>query len=137
MKRVLVLCTGNSCRSQMAEGYLRLFSGDRAEIYSAGIEAHGVNPRAISAMKEDGIDISQHTSNRVEEYDGLNFDFVITVCDNAKERCPIFPGTSRKFHRDFPDPARARGTEEEIRVAFLSTRDLIREYCREFVAKQL
>ncbi len=137
MKKILVLCTGNSCRSQMAEGYLRAFAGESAEIYSAGIEAHGVNPGAIAAMKEDGIDISRHTSNRVEEYDGLNFDFVITVCDNAKERCPIFPGASRKFHCDFPDPAKAKGTEEEIQRAFHATRDLIRVYCRDFIKEQL
>lgn len=121
----------------MAEGYLRAFAGGRAEVYSAGIEAHGVNPRAIAAMKEDGIDISRHTSKRVEDYDAVNFDFVITVCDNANERCPIFSGTARKFHRDFPDPAKAMGTDEEIRMAFRSARDLIRAYCRDFVGEQL
>src|SRR4026207_1075153 len=92
MKKVLVLCTGNSCRSQMAEGYLRFFAGDRALIKSAGVETHGVNPNAIEIMAEDGIDISSHTSNHVDEYTSIDFDFVITVCDNAKERCPIFPG---------------------------------------------
>ena len=137
MKKILVLCTGNSCRSQMAEGYLRAFAGDRAEVYSAGIEAHGVNPRAIASMKEDGIDISRHTSNRVEEYDAVSFDFVITVCDNAKERCPIFPGTARKFHRDFPDPAKAGGTEEEIKAQFAGVRDQIKEYCKGLVMQYL
>lgn len=137
MKKILVLCTGNSCRSQIAEGYLRAFAGDRAEVYSAGIEAHGVNPRAIAAMKEDGIDISRHTSNRVEEYDGLNFDFVITVCDNAKERCPIFPAMARKFHRDFPDPAKATGTEAQIKAQFAGVRDQIKEYCKGFVMQYL
>jgi arsenate reductase len=91
MKKVLVLCTGNSCRSQIAEGYLKHFAGDKATIYSAGVETHGVNPKAIETMKADGIDISQHTSNNILEYQGVNFDFVITVCDNAKERCPFFP----------------------------------------------
>ena len=91
MKKVLVLCTGNSCRSQIAEGYLRHFVGDKAEVYSAGVETHGVNPRAIATMKEDGIDISKHTSNNIDEYFDIDFDFVITVCDNAKERCPFFP----------------------------------------------
>ena len=91
IKKVLVLCTGNSCRSQISEGYLRHFAGDKAQIYSAGVETHGVNSRAIATMKEDGIDISQHTSNNIEEYLNIDFDFVITVCDNAKERCPYFP----------------------------------------------
>ncbi len=89
--KILVLCTGNSCRSQIAEGYLRHFAGDKAEIYSAGVETHGVNPRAIETMKEDGIDISSHTSNNVDDYRDINFDYVITVCDNARERCPYFP----------------------------------------------
>ncbi len=137
MKKILVLCTGNSCRSQMAEGYLRAFAGDRAEVYSAGIEAHGVNPRAIAAMKEDGIDISRHTSNRVQEYDAMHFDFVITVCDNAKERCPIFSGVTKKFHRDFPDPAKATGTEEQTKSQFSSVRDQIKEYCKGFVLQYL
>lgn len=121
----------------MAEGYLRTFAGDRADICSAGIEAHGVNPRAIAVMKEDGIDISHHTSTRVEEYDAVNFDFVITVCDNARERCPIFPGSSKKFHRDFPDPAKTKGTEEQIQVQFRSVRDQIKEYSKKFVSENL
>ena len=91
MKKVLVLCTGNSCRSQLAEGYLRYFAGNKAEIFSAGVETHGVNPRAIATMKEDGIDISAHTSNNISEYAGIDFDYIITVCDNARERCPFFP----------------------------------------------
>ena len=90
-KKVLVLCTGNSCRSQIAEGYLRYFAEQKAEIFSAGVETHGVNPKAIETMKEDGIDISHHTSNNIDEYRNIDFDFVITVCDNAKERCPFFP----------------------------------------------
>ena len=121
----------------MAEGYLRHFAGDRAEIYSAGIETHGVNPRAIAIMKEDGIDISRHTSNNVDEYRDIDFDFVITVCDNANERCPIFPGKARKFHHNFPDPAKATGTEEDIHAQFQTVRNMVREYCREFVAEYL
>lgn len=89
-KKILVLCTGNSCRSQIAEGYLRHFANGKAEIYSAGIETHGVNPRAVATMKEDGLDISKHTSNNIDEYKNIDFDFVITVCDKAKERCPFF-----------------------------------------------
>lgn len=137
MKKVLVLCTGNSCRSQMAHGYLQHFAGDKAEIFSAGVEKHGVNPKAIHFMKEDGIDISSHTSNLVDEYLGIPFDFVITVCDNANERCPVFPSTAKKFHRDFPDPSKVNGSEEEISAAFRHTRGLIKEYCREFVISTL
>ncbi|SHG32021.1 arsenate reductase ArsC [Pedobacter caeni] len=137
MKKVLVLCTGNSCRSQLAEGYLRHFAGNKALIYSAGIETHGVNPRAIETMKADGIDISGHTSNNVEEYMDINFDFVITVCDNAKESCPYFPTQAVKFHYNFPDPAKAKGTEEEIRTQFAEVRDLIKSYTQNFVNENL
>ncbi|PLW90851.1 arsenate reductase ArsC, partial [Mucilaginibacter sp.] len=101
MKNILVLCTGNSCRSQIAEGYLRHFSEGKANIYSAGIETHGVNPRAIATMQEDGIDISVHTSNNVDEYADVPFDYVITVCDNAKENCPYFPTEAVKLHHNF------------------------------------
>lgn len=132
-KKILVLCTGNSCRSQMAHGYLAHFAGDRAEVFSAGVETHGVNPRAIEAMKEDGIDISHHTSNNVNEYSGISFDYVITVCDHAAERCPVFPSSATKIHQNFPDPAKATGTEEEISRSFRNTRNLIRSFCRNFV----
>lgn len=137
MKKVLVLCTGNSCRSQIAEGYLRYFADNKAEIYSAGVETHGVNPKAISIMKEDGIDISKHTSNNVDEYKEIDFDFVITVCDNAKEHCPFFPSNSKKFHHNFPDPSKYVGTENEIHSEFERVRDLIKEYCKEFVFENL
>lgn len=137
MKNILVLCTGNSCRSQIAEGYLRYFAKGKANIYSAGVETHGVNPKAIAIMKEDGIDISKHTSNNVLEYKDLSFDFIITVCDNAKERCPYFPSHAIKLHYNFPDPAKATGTDEEINKAFASTRDLIKKYCENFVQQYL
>lgn len=137
MKKVLVLCTGNSCRSQIAEAYLRHFAGEKAEIYSAGVETHGVNPRAISAMKEDGIDISQHTSNNIDEYVNIDFDFVITVCDNAKERCPFFPTKAKKFHQNFPDPAKATGTEEAILEQFREVRQMIKSYSQQFVSENL
>ncbi len=137
MKRILVLCTGNSCRSQMAEGYLRQIVGEKAEVYSAGVETHGVNPRAIATMKEDGIDISHHTSNNIDEYFNIDFDFVITVCDNAKERCPIFPTKAKKFHQNFPDPAKALGTEEEIAAQFRQVRQMIKNYALQFVADNL
>lgn len=128
MKRILVLCTGNSCRSQIAEGYLRYFLKDKAEVFSAGLETHGVNPRAIAIMKEDGIDISSHTSNNVEEYIDLNFDLIITVCDHANEHCPYFPGNVKRIHHNFPDPAKAKGTEEEIMNEFRKVRDMIKEF---------
>ena len=137
MKKVLVLCTGNSCRSQIAEAYLRHFAGEKAEIYSAGVETHGVNPRAISTMKEDGIDISQHTSNNIDEYINIDFDFVITVCDNAKERCPFFPTKAKKFHQNFPDPAKATGTEEAILEQFREVRQMIKSYSQQFVSDNL
>lgn len=137
MKKVLVLCTGNSCRSQIAHGYLQKFAGDKAEVYSAGVETHGVNPKAIATMKEDGIDISHHTSNNVLEYQGIDFDYVITVCDNAKERCPYFPSRAEKFHYNFPDPAKATGTEEELKREFARVREMIKKYSLDFVKEHI
>ena len=137
MKKILVLCTGNSCRSQIAEGYLRHFADDKAEVYSAGVETHGVNPKAIATMKEDAIDISQHPSNNIDEYFNIDFDFVITVCDNAKERCPYFPTQAKKFHQNFPDPAKSTGTEEEILEQFKHVRQLIKSYSQQFVTDNL
>jgi len=137
MKRILVLCTGNSCRSQLAEGYLKHFGKDKAEVYSAGIETHGVNPKAVLVMKEAGIDISNQTSNNVQEYRNIDFDYVITVCDNAKEQCPVFPSTAKKFHYNFPDPAKSTGTDDEIIQQFRNVRDEIRRFSEEFVKKNL
>ncbi|MBX7164415.1 MAG: arsenate reductase ArsC [Saprospiraceae bacterium] len=138
MKKVLVLCTGNSCRSQIAEAYLRHFAGDKAEIFSAGVETHGVNPRAIATMKEDGIDISKHRSKNIDEYFNIYFDFVITVCDNAKESCPFFPTKAKKmFHQNFPDPAKSTGTEEEILEHFRQVRQMIKSFSQQFVADNL
>ena len=137
MEKILVLCTGNSCRSQIAEGFLRHFAGSRAEVYSAGIETHGVNPKAIQVMAEAGIDISSHTSNHVNEYAAIDFDYVITVCDNAKESCPYFLSRAKKLHYNFPDPAKATGTEEEVMNEFRRVRDLIKTYSAEFVAENL
>ncbi|OCX53277.1 protein tyrosine phosphatase [Mucilaginibacter sp. PPCGB 2223] len=137
MKRILVLCTGNSCRSQIAHGYLQHFAGDRAEVYSAGIETHGVNPKAIQVMAEDHIDISKHTSNNVDEYTDIPFDYVITVCDNAKENCPYFPTTAERFHFNFPDPAKAKGTNDEIMNEFRRVREMIKTYSFDFVQAHL
>ena len=134
MKNVLVLCTGNSCRSQLAEGFLRqLANKENVNIYSAGIETHGVNPKAIEVMSEIGIDISKHTSNNINEYLDVDFDYVITVCDNAKESCPYFPTQAQKFHYNFPDPAKAKGSEEEIMDEFRRVRDMIKTYSLDFV----
>jgi arsenate reductase len=136
-KKILVLCTGNSCRSQIAHGFLQHFGGDKVEVYSAGVETHGVNPKAIATMQKDGIDISNHTSNNILEYTGIEFDYVITVCDNAKERCPYFPTKAQKFHYNFPDPAKATGSEQEIEAAFDSVRNLIKDYCSDFIKNNL
>ena len=133
MKNILVLCTGNSCRSQIAHGFLASMTAGKANIYSAGVETHGVNPKAISTMKEIGIDISGHTSNNITEYLGIDFDYVITVCDNAKERCPYFPTKAVKLHYNFPDPAKATGTDDEINEQFRAVRSLIKDYCEQFV----
>lgn len=132
-KKILVLCTGNSCRSQIAEGYLRHFAKNKATVYSAGVKTHGVNVKAIQTMKEDGIDISNHTSNYFDEYLNIDFDFVITVCDNAKEQCPHFPNKAKQFHHNFSDPAKAKGTDEEINEQFRKVRDEIKVYCKNFV----
>jgi arsenate reductase len=134
MKRVLILCTGNSCRSQIAHGYFEhLTDNQTVKVYSAGIETHGVNPKAIQTMKEAGIDISNHTSNNVTEYNNIDFDYVITVCDNAKENCPYFPTKAQQFHYNFPDPAKATGTELEILSAFRTVREMIKIYVETFV----
>ena len=137
MKNILVLCTGNSCRSQIAEAYLTHFGGDRVNVYSAGVETHGVNPRAIATLKEDGLDISHHTSNHVDEYLSIPFDFILTVCDHAQERCPVFPSSAQRFHCNFMDPAKAVGSEEEIMSQFAEVRNEIKMYCQQFIDHQL
>lgn len=136
-KKILVLCTGNSCRSQIAEGYLRHYSCEKSEVYSAGIETHGVNPKAILVMNEDNVDIRHHVSNHVDEYSHIAFDYVITVCDNAKESCPFFSGKAEKFHHNFPDPAKANGSDQEILDEFRRVRDMIKTYCQEFIEKNV
>ncbi|MGD9563111.1 MAG: arsenate reductase ArsC [Pyrinomonadaceae bacterium] len=132
-KRVLILCTGNSARSQMAEGLLRHDGGDRFEVESAGVIASFVRPQAIAAMKEVGIDISGHRSKSVDEFVGQAFDYVITVCDNAKESCPVFPGKTERKHWSFDDPAEATGTEDEILAVFRRVRDEVRDRLGEFI----
>ena len=130
--KILVLCTGNSCRSQIAQGYLQQLMGSRAAVFSAGIETHGVNPRAIATMQADGIDISHHTSNNIEEYKEITFDYVITVCDHANEKCPVFVSKAVKVHQNFPDPAKFLGDEQMIMNEFARVRDQIKEFCTTF-----
>lgn len=134
MKNILVLCTGNSCRSQMAHGYLNLFAHGKANVYSAGIETHGINPGAASIMKEDDIDISNHTSNHVDEYADINFDYIITVCDHANENCPFIPSkNATRLHHNFFDPSKVIGTKKEKHAAFLKARNEIKDYFQDFV----
>ncbi len=129
-KTVLILCTGNSARSQMAEGLLRHDAGDRFEVESAGTKPSQVRPEAITVMKELGIDISGHRSKSVDEFAERKFDYVLTVCDNAKESCPIFPGHANRLHRNFEDPAAAGGSENERLAIFRRVRDQLRDYLR-------
>ena len=133
-KRVLILCTGNSARSQMAEGLLRNDAGNRFEVASAGVEPTQVRPLAIKAMDEIGIDISSRRSKSVDEFNGQNFDYVITVCDNANQQCPMFPGTTKRIHWSIEDPATAVGIEEDQLQVFQRVRDELREKLREFAA---
>ena len=133
-KRVLILCTGNSARSQMAEGLLRDLAGDRFEVASAGVAPAQVRPEAITAMRELGIDISQQRSKSVDEFANQNFDYVITVCDNANEQCPVFPANTKRIQWSFRDPAAARGDEESRLQVFRKIRDEILAQLRLFVA---
>ena len=133
MSKILVLCTGNSCRSQMAEGWLNYFTSDNIKVYSAGTKPEHVNSYAIKAMAELGIDISKNTSNHAEEYAHLDFDYVFTVCNNAKEICPIYPNAKMLLHQCFPDPASAKGSEEEIIQQYRMVRELLKTYFQDFV----
>ncbi len=132
MERVLILCTANSARSQMAEGLLKAIAGDRLEVHSAGTKPGTVRPEAISVLRELGIDISQNRSKHVDEFAGENFDCVITVCDNARETCPIYPGHGKRVHHSFDDPAAVQGSDEERLDAFRRVRDDIARYLKEF-----
>ncbi len=132
-KKVLFLCTSNSCRSQMAEGWLQHLAGDRFEVSSAGTHPAGLNPGAVDAMRELGIDISGHRSKHLNEFLGVRFDHVVTVCDRAKETCPIFPGSREVLHWSFDDPAVARGSDEERRKVFQRVRDEIGSRIRNFL----
>ena len=116
----------------MAHGYLKYFLGDTAQIYSAGIETHGLNKKAVEMMMEDNVDISTHTSNHIDEYKHIVFDFIITVCDHAQEHCPYIPGNGIRIHHNFTDPSKVKGTEIEINSAFRKTRDEIKNFCLNF-----
>jgi arsenate reductase (thioredoxin) len=127
-KRVLILCTGNSARSQMAEGLLRHDAGDRYEVVSAGTKPSQVRPEAVAAMAEIGIDISHHRSKSASEFTASEFDVILTVCDNARETCPVFPGQAKRLHHSFDDPAAVDGDESTRLTAFRAVRDEIRKY---------
>jgi arsenate reductase len=131
-KRVLILCTGNSARSQMAEGLLRQMVGDAVEVFSAGVEPSFVRPEAVAAMRERGIDITSQRSKGVDQFAGQEFDYVITVCDNARERCPVFPVETERIHWSFDDPAKAEGDEEAVLAVFRRVRDEIEGRLRQF-----
>ena len=135
-QRVLILCTGNSARSQMAEGLLRHDAGHRFEVFSAGTKPTSVRPEAILVMRELGIDISGHRSKSVDQFAGQSFDYVLTVCDNAKESCPVFPGGAVKLHQNFEDPATERGPEGTRLALFRRVRDQLRDYLHTFAAVQ-
>lgn len=133
-KRVLILCTGNSARSQMAEGLFRHAGGDTFEVFSAGTQPSFVRPEAIAVMNEIGIDISSHRSKSVDEFRGQQLDSVITVCDNANESCPVFPAATQRLHWPFEDPAAVRGSEAERLAAFRKVRDQIQARIAKFLA---
>lgn len=132
-KKIIVLCTGNSCRSQIAQGYINHFGGTWVEVYSAGIDPKPVHPLAKKVMLDDGIPIGHHTSNHIDDYKDIKFDYIITVCDQANEQCPDYPIKEERFHKNFPDPAKATGTEEEILKEFNRVRLMIKEYCFDFI----
>ena len=136
MRKVLILCTGNSCRSQMAEGLLTSFSSN-IKVYSAGTKPEKVNPFAIRAMAEIGLDISKNTSNHADEYAHFDFDYVFTVCDNVKEICPIYPKAKQMIHHSFPDPADATGTEQEQLKVYVEVRNQLSDYFKAFAKNKL
>lgn len=136
--KLLVLCTGNSCRSQMAEGFLKYYAKEMdisVEVVSAGVQTDGLNPRAVVVMSEVGIDISAQTSDLADQFLDSGVTHLFSVCDHAKESCPVFPENVRKTHYSFPDPAHAKGSEDEILDVFRWTRDLIGSYCRDLLLK--
>ncbi|TYO99346.1 protein tyrosine phosphatase [Geothermobacter ehrlichii] len=136
-KRVLFLCTGNSCRSQMADGIINHDFAGQIEAFSAGTEPHGLNPKAVQVMAEIGIDISNNSSDHLSQYEGQNFDYVITLCGDANEKCPLFFGGVQRIHIGFDDPPKATGSEEEVLNVYRRVRDEIRERLGDFFRKEL
>ncbi|MEE2699735.1 MAG: arsenate reductase ArsC [Bacteroidota bacterium] len=137
MKKVLIICTGNSCRSQMAEGWIREFIDDKIHLFSAGTHPEPVNPIAVKVMEMASIDISYYQSNLIDDYLSLDLDYVITVCDSAKELCPTFPTAGKIIHQSFPDPAKAEGSAEQILSTYISVRDMLKSFCKDFVQTEL
>jgi arsenate reductase len=132
-KKVLFLCTGNSARSQMAEGLMRYFRGDEFEVFSAGVEPKGVHPQAIEAMREAGVDISGQKSKHVDDLPLKEFDCIITLCDHAAQNCPVFPGKGVRLHHSFSDPATVHGSEQDKLEAFRKVRDELKQFILKFV----
>ena len=128
--KILFLCTGNSCRSQMAEGWARQLKGSELEAYSAGVKPQGLHPLAVRVMAEAGVDISGQSSKHVQDLKDIPFDYVVTVCDSARESCPLFPGKTQVVHRSFADPAAAKGSEAEVLAVFRRVRDQIRDFVK-------
>ena len=137
MKKILVICTGNSCRSQMAEAWILKFAGDKVQVFSAGTHPEKVNPIAIKVMQMEYIDISHHKSNLVDNYLNEELDYVITVCDDANAKCPHFSSSAKRLHKGFPDPAKAKGTETEILKVYRDVRDSLKEFAMDFVENEL
>jgi arsenate reductase len=137
VKKALFLCTGNSCRSQMADGLVNHDFAGRVEAFSAGTEPHGLNPKAVQVMAELGIDISGNSSDHIGKYEGESFDYVITLCGDANEKCPLFFGGVKRLHMGFEDPPKATGTEEEVMAVYRRVRDEIRRAMRDFFDKEL
>nr|WP_245529724.1 arsenate reductase ArsC [Calditerrivibrio nitroreducens] len=136
-KNLLFLCTGNSCRSQMAEGYGRIYLGDRYNVYSAGTEKHGLNPYMVKVMEEDGVDLSNHYSKTVSELKDIDFDIVVTVCGDANERCPVYLKRGKLIHKGFEDPAKFQGDEEEKLEFFRKIRDQIKNYIKNYLSNEV
>ena len=137
MKKILIVCTGNSCRSQMAEAWMRKFAGDKAQVFSAGTHPEKVNSIAIKVMQMECIDISHHKSNLVDDYLNEELDYVITVCDDANENCPHLSSTAKKIHKSFPDPAKAKGDKTQVILAYVKVRDMLKGFCKDFVQNEL
>ena len=135
--KILVLCTGNSCRSQMMHGWLNVLGGDKIVVRSAGVEKHGVNPTAIKVMAEANVDISSHTSNYIDEYMAEQFDSIITVCDHAKESCPVFPTSAEYIHHNFSDPAKAMGSDGKVLDEFRKVRDEIKVFAQRILSDRI